>query len=185
VARAQVDGAAFGELYDYYLPRIYGFIARRTKDRTVAEDLAAATFERALIAVRRADFRNESFGGWLYRVAANAVVDHARRAGRTIPLGVRATDDPDDGRPSLDAALGDERAARAFASALDRDELGRALIALPDRHRQVIVLRFLDGLDVDEARAILGCSRGTFAVRLHRALRALRTVLDQEATDVA
>lgn len=188
MARARVDGAAFGELYDFYLPRIHGFIVRRVGDRAVAEDLTAATFERALTAVRRADFRNDSFGGWLYRVAANAVVDHARRAGRTVPLGIRVTDrgdgDPRTAGPG-DDVQGDERAARAFAAALDRDQLGRALLELPERHRRIVVLRFLDGLEVDEARAVLGCSRGTFAVRLHRALRALRAILDREATDVA
>ena len=51
VASARVDAAAFGELYDAYLPQIYGFIARRVDDRTVAEDLTAATFQRALGAV--------------------------------------------------------------------------------------------------------------------------------------
>ena len=66
------DTAAFVELYDFYLPRIYGFIYRRIGDRSVAEDLTASTFEKGLEAMRRGTFRNDSFGGWLYRVAANA-----------------------------------------------------------------------------------------------------------------
>src|SRR3954469_16537381 len=82
VARSRSDSSAFGELYDFYLPRIYGYVARRVGERAVAEDVTAATFQRALEAVRRDDFRNESFGGWLYRVASNAVVDHVRRGRR-------------------------------------------------------------------------------------------------------
>ena len=183
VARARVDAAAFGELYDFYLPRIHGFIARRVPDRAVAEDLTAMTFERGLGAVRGEGFRNDAFGGWLYRVAANAVVDHVRRDRRTVPLVGRATDGgPDDGD---EPAVGDERAARAFADALARDELGRALLRLPDSHRRVIVLKFYDDLELDEACAVLGCSRATFAVKLHRALRALRAVLAKESTDAA
>lgn len=187
VARARVDSAAFGELYDFYLPRIHGFIARRVEDRAVTEDLTATTFERALGAVRRDDFRNESFGGFLYRVAANAIVDHARRSNRTVPLGVRASD-YDDGETfggRDDASLGDEAATRAFAAALDRDVLRRALLALPEPHRRVIVLKYFDGLETEELCAALGCSRATFAVKLHRALRALRGAMILETTDAA
>jgi RNA polymerase sigma-70 factor (ECF subfamily) len=186
VAGARADAAAFGELYDYYLPRIYAFVARRVEDRAVAEDLTATTFERALGAVRREDFRNASFGGFLYRVAANAVVDHVRRDRRTIPLGVRASDlDEGDDDRNLAESIGDESATRAFAAAIDRDTLRRALQRVPEVHRRVIVLKYFDGLEVDELCAALGCSRSTFAVKLHRALRALRGALDQEAIDAA
>jgi RNA polymerase sigma-70 factor (ECF subfamily) len=185
VAGARADAAAFGELYDFYLPRIYGFIARRVEERDVAEDLTATTFERALGAVRREDFRNASFGGFLYRVAANAVIDHARRANRTIPFGVRASDLDEDGDAERAESIGDEAATRAFAAALDRDVLRKALVRLPDSHRRVIVLKYFDGLETEELCAALGCSRQTLAVKLHRALRALRGVVDDEAIDAA
>lgn len=185
VAGARADAAAFGELYDFYLPRIYGFIARRIEDRAVAEDLTSVTFERALGAIRRDDFRNASFGGFLYRVAANAVIDHVRRDRRTIPMGVRASDLDEDGDAARFEAIGDEAATRAFAAAVDRDTLRRALLRVPDVHRRVIVLKYFDGLDPDELCAALGCSRQTLAVKVHRALRALRGVVDQEAIDAA
>ena len=183
MARARVDAAAFGELYDFYLPRIHAYIARRVGDRAVAEDLTAMTFERGLGAVRGEGFRNDAFGGWLYRVAGNAVIDHVRRSRRTIPLGIRSTDGgPDAGD---ETTVGDERAARAFTDALDRDQLGRALLRLPETHRRLLVLRFFDDLEVDELCAVLGCSRATFAVKLHRALRALRGALAMESIDAA
>ena len=183
VARARVDATAFGELYDFYLPRIHGFIARRVTDRAVAEDLTAMTFERGLGAVRGEGFRNDAFGGWLYRVAANAVVDHVRRGRRSVPFDARATDaGPDDGD---ELEVGDERAARVFADALDRDQLRRALLHLPETHRRVLVLKFYDDLELDELCTLLGCTRATFAVKLHRALRALRVALSKESTDAA
>jgi RNA polymerase sigma-70 factor, ECF subfamily len=185
VADARADAAAFGELYDFYLPRIYGFIARRVGDREAAEDLTATTFERALGAVRREDFRNASFGGFLYRVAANAIVDHARRQRRTIPLGVRASDLDEDDDGAAAESISDDAATRAFAAAIDRDVLRRALVRVPEVHRKVIVLKYFDGLEIDELCAALGCSRQTFAVKLHRALRALRSAMHQEATDAA
>ena len=191
VSRARADPAAFGELYDYYLPRIHGFILRRVRETSVAEDLTATTFERALGVVRRDDFRNDSFGGWLYRVAGNAVVDHVRRDRRSVPLGIRAGDTLGDGegtgreRAYGSAELGDEAAADAFAAAIDRDVLSRALLLIPYEQRRVVVLRFLDGLDTAEMAVVLGCSRATAAVRVHRALRALRDAMAKESTDVA
>ena len=197
VARARVDAAAFGELYDWYLPRIHAYVIRRVGDRDVAQDVTATSFERALEAVRRPGFRNESFGGFLYRVAANAIVDHARRSRRTVPLGARArdfagdlaggeTDSDGDGSDSEPGdEFGDERAANALAAALDRDTIRRALLRLSEAHRQVIVMKFLDGLETDALCAILNCSRGTFAVKLHRALAALREAMAQETTDAA
>lgn len=189
VDRARSDGAAFGELYDYYLPRIHGFVARRVGDRASAEDLTAMTFERGLEALRSGSFRNDSFGGWLYRVAGNAIVDHVRRDRRLTPYGIRAgdRDDPDAGteaepdRPSA----GDAAAADEFAAALDRDQLQQALRALSETHRRVLVLKFYDDLSTDELCAALACSPATLAVKLHRALRALRTTLDRMATDAA
>jgi len=170
------DPVAFGELYDFYLPRIYGFVHRRVGERSVTEDLTATTFERALAALRGGRFRNDAFGGWLYRVAANAVIDHVR-ASRRLTVAV----EPD----------GLDPAADAFADALDRDDLRRALDRLPETHRRVLALRFFDDLDPAEAGAALGVSRRTFAVKLHRAVAALRAALvadalePMEASDVA
>jgi RNA polymerase sigma-70 factor (ECF subfamily) len=174
VARVRDDVGAFGELYDFYLPRVYGFIFRRVQDQCVAEDLTSMTFQRALESVRRADFRNESFGGWLYRVAANAAVDHARRNRRFIPLG-----DLGENASPGDVALD------TLAAALDRDQLRRALLSLPDGHRELLVMRFYDDLDTAELCVAFGCSRETLAVRLHRALRALRDAIARGAADVA
>ena len=168
VDRARSDAAAFGELYDFYLPRIYGFVFRRVQERSVAEDLTAATFQRALETLRHREFRNDAFGGWLYRVASNAVIDHVRSGSRLTHL---------DG---TDGSSGD-----AFAAALEGIDLRSALQRLAPAHRQVLALRFYDDLSADEASAVLGCSRSTFAVRLHRAIAALRGAMAEEATDAA
>ena len=162
VARAGTDAAAFGALYDFYLPRIYGFIQRRVGDRSVTEDLTAMTFERGLDVLRSGRFRNDAFGGWLYRVAANAVIDHVRAARR-----LRAVTEEDQLDPAPDV----------LAAAIDRDDLRRAMDGLADTHRRVLALRFFDDLEPAEASAILGCSRRTFAVRLHRAIGALREAM--------
>ncbi len=174
VARSREDVEAFGELYDFYLPRVYGFIFRRVQDHFVAEDLTSMTFQRALENVRRPDFRNDCFGGWLYRVASNVVVDNARRNRQWVSLSdVRESEEPGD------------LALDALAAALDRDQLRRALLRLSEGHRELLVMRFYDELDTEELCAAFGCSREALAVRLHRALRALRQAVAREAADVA
>ena len=185
VARARADAAAFGTLYDEYLPRIYGFIARRIEDRAVAEELTAATFRRALGAVRSDDLTGAAFGGFLYRVAASAVVDHGRRRRRAVPATVRASDLDEGDDRRVAEAIGSQGASRAFAAAVDRDVLRRALQAIPEGSRRVLLLRYFDGLEVDEACAALNSTRQALAVRLHRALRILRGALEQEAVDAA
>lgn len=180
---APMDAAAFGALYDDYLPRIYAFIARRLDDRSVAEELTATTFERALKAMREQDLPAPLMGGFLYRVAANAIVDHARRARRAIPPDVRASDF-DTGDDRIDAeAISDEAAARTFASAIDRDRLRRVLERLPEADRRVVLLSYFDGLETAEFCAALGCNPTEAALKLHRALRALWAALDLEASD--
>src|SRR3970282_691588 len=104
VDRARSDAAAFGELYDFYLPRIYGFAYRRLQERLLADGVTDTTFQRAVEAVRRSEFRNDAFGGWLYRVAANAVVDRVRDDRRIVSL-----------------ALTDGPVRDAFAASLDAD----------------------------------------------------------------
>ena len=185
VARARTDAAAFGTLYDEYLPRIYGFIARRIEDRGAAEELTAATFRRALGAIRSDDLTGAAVGGFLYRVAASAVVDHARRSRRAIPATVRASDLDEGDDRRVAEAIGSEGASRAFAAAVDRDVLRRALQAIHEGSRRVLLLRYFDGLEVDEACAALNSTRQALAVRVHRALRILRGALEQEAIDAA
>ncbi len=84
-----------------------------------------------------------------------------------------------------EALLGDEAATNAFAAALDRDVVRRALLRLPEAQRRLLVLKFFDGLELDELCTALGCSRPTFAVKLHRALGALRAAVAEETTNAA
>jgi RNA polymerase sigma-70 factor (ECF subfamily) len=86
---------------------------------------------------------------------------------------------------NVDDEVPGDLALDALAAALDRDQLRRALKSLPDNHRDVLVLRFYDDLDAAEMCAVLDCSRETLAVRLHRALRALRAAVAKESADVA
>ena len=185
VAGTPADVAALGKLVDRYLPPIYAFVARRVADRTTAENLTATALERGFTALVGGDVDSDSLGRFLYRVAATAVVDEARRGRRAIPRTVRASDlDLGDDR-AIAEAIADEAATRAFAAAIDADRLRRALIRLPDAHRRVLLLRYFDGLAPGEMCAALACSRTTLEADLQVALQELRAALDRMAVDAA
>lgn len=167
VARARQDSAAFGTLYRRYVDRIYAFAHRRTWTREAAEDITAATFERAYRNLDRFDADGAGFGPWLFRIAANELVDHYRREGRSrTDRGQRAlrvlADDPvvDD----LDAIERNE----------DVQAMLEAMVTLRPRYQKALTLRYLAELDADDAAEAMGCSKPVLAVTLHRALTALR-----------
>lgn len=85
IRRASRDRAAFAQLYDLYLPRIYAFCRRYSHGREDAEDLTAQVFEKALAGIRQYEDRGVPFSAWLPRIAANTVIDRARRLER-LPI---------------------------------------------------------------------------------------------------
>jgi len=173
VARARADAQAYGTLYDHYLPRVYGFVARRVADRAAAEEITATTFQRGLDAIQAGTLRSETIGGWLFRVAANAIVDRGQRGERAIPEGVRAADTVEPNAVRRDPLVDDEVATATFLAALERDELRRAFRRLTEPQRRVMILKYLDDLTELELCGVLGVSAATLTVRLERALRAL------------
>jgi RNA polymerase sigma-70 factor (ECF subfamily) len=165
----QRDADAFAALYRRHVDAIHAFAWRRTGSRHVADDITAATFEKAWVAIDRFEWRGGGFVAWLHRIAAHELADaHRRDARGTTPRaqaavrGLHPVDEDDD-----DGLLADWPLVRV---ALDR---------LPARHQEVIALRYLAGLSAPDAADALGCTRSVLAVRLHRALRALAKEVDR------
>ena len=156
--------ADFERLYQHEAQGLYGFLAYRTGDRALAEDLLADTFERALRARRGFDRRRGTERNWLYAIALN-LRDHARRA---------ATE----GRAVERVSSGAPVATESGADAVERrDELQRALAGLAEEEREAIALRFGAELTVPEMAAVLDLPLTTVEGRVYRALRKLRTAL--------
>jgi RNA polymerase sigma-70 factor (ECF subfamily) len=170
VERARTDPAAFAELYRRYLPRVHAFAYRRTGVVEVAEDVTSAAFERALRNLGSFTWRPGGFGPWLFRIAANELVDQRRVAGRAASARGQYAARRLLGEPSGDPA--DEVGARD-----DVAELLAAMDRLSPRYQRALALRFLSGLTAEEAAAAFGTSKATLAVVVHRALRSLRREL--------
>ena len=167
------DVTAFDRAFDEWIEPIYGFVARRLDDRDAAEAVTTRTFERAAESFADQRLTADELGGFLLRVAASAVVDHARRQRRDLPRGARATDLEEPGDAEAATWLADAVAARTFGAAIDGIALRRAVANLDDDDLRLVLLRYLDGLDADAMAAVLACPADAASLGLHRALATL------------
>jgi RNA polymerase sigma-70 factor, ECF subfamily len=155
----------FERLYAAEAQGLFAFLAYRTGNRALAEDLLADAFERALRSRVRYDRRRGSEKTWLYSIALNLLRDHARRAAAEGRALERISGPPTP--PERDP----------FAGVEARDELGQALAVLSAEEREAISLRFGAELTVPEMAAALGEPLTTVEGRVYRALRKLREAL--------
>jgi RNA polymerase sigma-70 factor (ECF subfamily) len=164
------DADAFAQLYRQYVERIHAFAWYRTRSREAAEDITSAAFERAWRAMPRFEWRGGGFRPWLFRIAATETAGWHRGRVRRDRVVERVGAEPvaDDG---LAALAPDHRI----------DDLVTAVGTLRPRYQEAITLRHLSGLSADEAAEVMGCSKATLAVTLHRALNALRRALGAES----
>jgi RNA polymerase sigma-70 factor (ECF subfamily) len=167
------DRDAFGRIFDAYAAPVHRFIASRVKRPSDAEDLTQLVFVKALEALPRYEARGIPFGGWLFRLARNAIIDQIRTHKDHLPLLVAVTRETDDAGPEQRAALSE-----------DLDRLAEALKELTDDQREVIELRFFAGLSVLEAAMVMGRQEGTIRGLQFRAIQSLRRTLGIFAIEV-
>lgn len=170
VARAvQRDAEAFSELYSLYFARVYRYVRLRVGNQPDAEDLTSMVFLRAWNAIDHFAPKHEaSFAGWLFKLAHSLVVDRYRRARDTASLDDELSRDEGGPHSTTEAEL-DWRLTIA--------ELHQALRALTDEQREVVVLRFVEGLSAREVGDIMGKQEGTVRGMQFRAILALRRAL--------
>ena len=137
----------------------------------LAEDLTAATFEKALRSLASFSSSRGAFGAWVHRIAANELIDHHRRCRREQSDAARSAMYQVSDRRELGP---DELPAED-----DLADLRAAMDQLPERYRSVLSLRYFSDLDHDGAAEASGLSKPHFAVVLHRAKGALRRELDR------
>lgn len=165
---ANGDAEAARLLSDRLLPRAYRHAARVIGDRAEAEDIA----QEAMLRLWRAAATWQSNGSarvstWLHKVVANLAVDRLRRAGRSV--GLDDGDDPVDDGPGAEARL--QQADRMAA-------LDAALSRLPERQRQAVVLRHIEGLSNPEIAEILEVGVEAVESLTARGKRALAAALE-------
>lgn len=160
---------AFGRLFDEFYEPIHRFIASRVNRPADAEDLTQLVFVKALEALPRYEQRGVPFGGWLFRLARNTIIDHARTRHDHAELDAAAE------RATTDAGPDEVTLLRQ-----DLDAVARALDVLTGEQREAIELRFFAGLSAREAAVAMGKQEGTVRGLQFRAIAAMRRSLGLE-----
>jgi RNA polymerase sigma-70 factor (ECF subfamily) len=157
------DHDAFEALFEAHKDKVYSIALRYSGDPAAAMDIAQDTFLKLLSRIK--DFRGDSsFDTWLYRLVANACVDHQRRGRRWLPV----LDD------LLDAFCAPrETVLNTLLRQETEEHVRRVVSRLPPQQRIIVVLRYTEGLSYDAIAEIAGCSPGTVASRLNRAHKTL------------
>jgi RNA polymerase sigma-70 factor (ECF subfamily) len=156
---------SFADAAERHLDDVYRYLLVFTRDPSLAEDLAAETFERALRAWRRFDSRRSSPRTWLCALARNVALDWFRSEQRRHRR---------------------ERAAAEPEGVADAPELGlspalqQALDGLTAADREVIALRIVLELDAQSAAQLIGISTTACTTRLNRALQRLEERLNDD-----
>jgi len=170
-----LDGS-FEAVVREYQDRLYSFALRLTGRPEDAEDVAQDAFVRAYRALQGYGpdrVRQLALKAWLYRITLNVARNRFRGKKRVfVPLeDWDASDDPSD-RP-------DARAERRR----ERADLATLVAELPERYKNAIVLRYVEGLRVEEVAAVLKQPLGTTKSNLHRAVNALRDAISESRRD--
>jgi RNA polymerase sigma-70 factor (ECF subfamily) len=166
-ARASEAGA-LAELYQRFAPAIYAYIYRRVGEVRLAEDLTGDVFVQALSTLRTERFARTSLAAWLYRIAHNRVIDHYRRERQAlVPL--------EEWMPAS------EDVPEAAARRSTQEWMRQALRHLSEDQQQVLVLRFGQAMSAAEAAQVLGKTEEAVRALQHRALAALRRLMEEGA----
>ena len=159
------DSESFGRLYDIFLEPIYRYIYHHVGESKTAEDIAQEVFIKAWKAIKSCRGKETTFKAWLYRIAHNHTVDYLRcRRNESRIDDQNVVGELD----SLDTSLNEIEEDREVSRVLSE------MASLPDSQRQVVVLKFIEGLDNREVSRIMGKSQGAIRVLQVRALAGLR-----------
>ena len=164
VVAAQADPAAFGAVYDRYLPRIYRYLAAKAASPEEAADLSQAVFLKAFDGLRGYRPGKAPFASWLFRIARNVAVDAHRRQRAVVALTTVQDVHPDRATSPEDAVLRTERLA----------ELRAALAAIEPEKRDLLALRYAGGLTATEIAPLVGKSPEAVKKQLQRTLHELK-----------
>jgi RNA polymerase sigma-70 factor (ECF subfamily) len=165
------DRDAFGRLYEQHAVRVFRHAYFLTSDVSLAEDLTAQTFLKALEAIGRYEDRGVPFIAWLLRITVNLAINHrkALKNGIHAQLPEQIVDDDALSSPEQSCTMKSEG-----------ERVWTKVRELPLEQRQVIVMRFMEDLPYSDVAAVLGKSIGAVRVIQFRALHNLRNLLREE-----
>jgi len=166
----QGDVQAYGDIYNRYAGKIYRFLLAHLDNEHDAEDLTEEIFFRVWKALSTYEEKGAPFYALLIQIARNGLIDFYRRSAQTKKLvSIDEVNIPDDDLEPVDIIIKKNR----------HKELRQAMKGLREDYRTVLALRFLSGFSPEETAMAMGRSQGAIRVLQHRALAALRKLMDE------
>jgi RNA polymerase sigma-70 factor (ECF subfamily) len=170
------DPDLLDHLIEQYQHRLLRYLIYLSGNRELAEDLFQETWIRVLERGHQYDGKHE-FSTWLYAVARNLTIDYLRKKSPLSLDGINEGLTEDEGRAPLDPADPRPLAWEVVEHHQQADRINAALVSIPAEYRETVVLRFQEGLALNEIATVTGAPVGTVKSRLYRGLNLLMSRL--------
>lgn len=167
VEDAKTNGDSFAKLYDYYFPKIYGYIACKSNSRADAEDLTGEVFMKALEALPNFEWRGAPFSAWLFTIARNTLNNYYTKSSKN------RHNELDDARFVADEAKDISPKKVAMQEELS-GRVKEVMGQLSEKELNVIQLKFFSQLNNREIVKVTGLSESHVAVIIYRTLRKIK-----------
>jgi RNA polymerase sigma-70 factor (ECF subfamily) len=163
------DPDLLDHLIEKYQHRLLRYLVYLTGRCDLAEDFFQETWVRVLERGGQYDGRHE-FSTWLFSIARNLAIDHQRRK---QPTSFESLADPDDPVPFDVLATGQSSAFDATVQREQHDQISAGMLRIAAEYRETLVLRFQEGMSLEEIAKVTGAPLGTVKSRIYRGLSAL------------
>ena len=174
VERAKKDPKAFSEIYEFYYPKIFGYILKRVANVEVAKDIVSETFFKVLKNIEKFKWKGISFSSWLFKIASNEVVNFFRK-GKCRPISLEKISEPvSSSNPSQEIIEAEEKLKMEKDFLILHEKIKK----LPNIYQDIIVLKFFEKKKGKEIAEILGKKEGTVKSLVHRAIEKLRKMME-------
>lgn len=175
------DNSAFQELFQHYHRRAYALAFGMVHNADDALDIVQEGFIKAHRYLDKFE-GSSSFYTWFYRIVTNLAIDHLRKHKRARHVDFNdaighSDDESVAGEDSLLPRILGQNPSKSLARKEVRQQIGRALEALSDNHRIVLIMREIEGLSYQEMAEVMNCSKGTIMSRLFHARRNMQQLL--------
>jgi len=170
------DTDAFEQVYDFYAPKIFRFAFLKTGNKENAEDLTSETFIKFWSYIRKEKITAETAEPILYKIARNLIIDFYRKKEvAMVAIDEEIADRITDGRNDF---------INRMINREEVKEMMEMLREIKDEYQEIIILRFVEELEIKEIAQITGKTNGSVRVLSHRALKSLEKVMKMKEHEI-
>ena len=158
----------FKEAYDLHVDALFKYCSFKVSDRELAKDLVQETFMKTWSYVAGGG-QVDSMKPFLFRTLGNLIIDHYRKK-KSVSLDALAEDGFDPGEDETEALF----------DSLDGKRAAELIKDLPEEYSEVIFMRYIEEMSLDDIAAATGLTKNAATVRVHRGLQKLKTLFEHE-----